>query len=122
MGSRKRILIIDDNREQCNEINKVLTLNGYRVMTSSTGIFAPMWCQHLDFDLVLMDMHMLELCGTVSIKRLKDTTPDMPVIIMTADAEHVRIKEALRVGCTGCLQKPLDYSQLLTLIDMNLPK
>jgi two-component system response regulator HydG len=68
------------------------------------------------FALVLMDIKMPVMDGVETFKKVKEMAPDTPVIMVTAYAVEELIKEALREGAFGFLQKPLDFDQLLELI------
>jgi putative two-component system response regulator len=69
--------------------------------------------------LLLLDWHMMPISGLEFIQGLKSRIPaeEMPpVIVLTADPSHETRREALAVGATDFLAKPLDPSEVLLRI------
>ncbi len=83
MKPKKTILCVDDN-EQALSIRKVmLETRGYRVVTSSSGAEALEIFQRGGIDLVLTDLIMPGVDGTVLIERIKTESPHTPAILFS---------------------------------------
>ncbi|MGR3302036.1 MAG: response regulator [Candidatus Scalindua sp.] len=122
MNTKKKILIVDDNVDFCTNIKEIIELEGYdteAVYDSSEVLEA---VKGNGFDLILMDIRMPGMDGVETFKKIKQISPETPVIMMTAYAEEERIKTALREGAFGAYQKPLDYERLFSSIKMAIHK
>ncbi|MBA7696938.1 Response regulator receiver protein [subsurface metagenome] len=117
MQEKSRILVVDDNEQFCQNVTDILELKDYEVVTASDGFKALELVKQNGFDLVLMDVKMPVMDGVETFKKVKEMTPDTPVIMVTAYAVEDLITEALREGAYGSLKKPLDFDQLLGLIE-----
>jgi two-component system response regulator HydG len=116
MFHKLRILVVDDNEEFCQNVADILELKNYEVVSAYDGFKALELVKRDGFALVLMDIKMPVMDGVETFKKVKEIAPDTPVIMVTAYAVEELIKEALRQGAFGSLQKPLDFDQLLELI------
>jgi CheY-like chemotaxis protein len=83
MRPKRTILCVDDN-EQALSIRKVmLETRGYRVRTCSNGNQALEVFNQGGIDLVLSDLLMPGLDGAVLVGRIKDSSPETPVILFS---------------------------------------
>jgi len=121
MLQRPKILVVDDNREFCQNVNDILELKGYQVVTAYDGFKALGLVKQDGFELVLMDIKMPAMDGVETFKKVKEIAPDIPVIMVTAHAVEDLIREALREGAFGALKKPLDFDQVFELIERTCP-
>ena len=117
MSQRSKILVVDDNEEFCQNVNDILELKGYEVVTAYDGFKALELVKQDGFDLVIMDIKMPVMDGVETFKKVKEVAPDTPVIMVTAYAVEDLIREALREGAYGSLKKPLDFDKLFSLIE-----
>jgi len=117
MPSRKAsVLVVDDNEEFCQSIANILKLKGYEVVTAYDGFKALELVKKGGFDLALIDVRMPAMDGVETFKRFKEVAPDTPVIMVTAYAAEDLIREALREGVYGFLEKPLDFDEFFRLV------
>ncbi len=70
-------------------------------------------------DLILMDIHLPGMDGLSAFKKLKtiETTRNIPVIALTADAMSGDIKKALDMGFHSYITKPIDVHAFLKKVD-----
>ncbi len=68
-------------------------------------------------DAVLSDLVMPELDGIELARRIRDSDPSLPVIIMTANATLERAVEGIRAGATDFLPKPVNVDALVALLE-----
>ena len=73
-------------------------------------------------DVILLDVMMPKMDGFETCRRLKSNpaTSGIPVIFLTAKAQHFEVREGMDVGALGYLIKPFDpmtlYDQIVTLM------
>ena len=121
MKTGKRILVVDDNTDFCENITDVLELEGYETVEVYDGLDALDAVKEDGFDLVLMDVKMPKMAGVETFRRLKEISPRLPVIMMTAFMVEDLIRLALQEGAFGAYQKPLDLKRLFFSIERALP-
>ncbi len=121
MNTGKKILIVDDNIEYCENVIDVLEMRGYEAVGVHDGFKALEVIREDGIDLVLMDIRMPIMDGVETFRKLKEVSPKVPVIMITAHAVEDRISEALWNGACGAFQKPVDFKRLTRSIDNALP-
>ncbi len=117
MTETKRILVVDDNREFLQNVTDILELRDYEVAGAEDGPAALELAGRDQFDLVLLDVKMPVMDGLEVFRRLREIAPGTPVIMATAFAVEELIRDALREGAFGALNKPLDFDRLFELIE-----
>ncbi len=111
------MLIVDDNTDLCKNLADILEDRGMVVRMAHDGCNAIAAIQVEDFDLVLMDIKMPVMNGVEAYRKIRETKPDTPVIMMTAFTTDELVREALREGVHAVLHKPLDLEVLLTTVE-----
>ncbi|MBI2163585.1 MAG: response regulator [candidate division NC10 bacterium] len=101
------ILVVDDDKLIRWSVSVVLGHAGYRVQEAATG-------KDLEHrpDLVLLDIALPDLDGLSILEMLRKLRPDLPVLMMTADATNETARQAARLGARGQLDKPFDPTLL----------
>lgn len=112
MVTKGKILVVDDNIDFCENIIDILESDGYEAEGVHDGFKALEVVGNNDFDLVLMDIRMPSMDGVETFIKLKEISPKIPVIMITAFTENGRIREALRYGACGAFEKPIDIERL----------
>jgi len=115
------ILLTDDNKEFTQNLRDILELKGYAVLTASDGFRALDIIKTSPVDLILMDIKMPVMNGVETFKKIKQITPDTPVIMLTAFALEELIQESLQEGAFACLKKPLNFDELFATIEHAIP-
>jgi len=117
---RARILIIEDDRAFLDLLEETLTRRGHRVdcVTSAAGADRRMLSS--DYDLVLTDINIPGESGTEFCARLKQTLPDLPVLVMTAFGSLETAIAALRAGAYDFITKPVDLDLLTIALERAL--
>ncbi|RJP93891.1 MAG: sigma-54-dependent Fis family transcriptional regulator [Desulfobacteraceae bacterium] len=109
---KPEILIVDDDVSHRQMLVAVLSEEGYRVTGASDGEQAVSEVEKKFYDLILMDIRMSRMGGIEALKRIKDISPGIPIIIMTAYASVNTAIDALKSGAYDYLTKPLDIDEL----------
>jgi two-component system, NtrC family, response regulator HydG len=113
---KPEILVVDDESSHRQMIRAVLSAEGYEIKEADDGLKAISAVEEHFYDLVLIDIRMPKVDGIEALKKIKDTSPGIPVIIMTAYASVNTAVEALKAGAYDYLTKPLDIEELKILV------
>lgn len=114
MKEKLHILIVDDDRRMVKTLVDVLTVKGYKAEAAYSGPEALDKMKKGQFDCILTDVKMPEMNGVKLYKTIKETRPDLPVVLMTAYSTDKLVKEGLEQGVIASLTKPLDINALLS--------
>ena len=104
----KRVLIVDDE-ENIREMTRLaLETAGYEVGEAASGLEAFAIIGGDDsWDAVLLDQKMPGMVGTEVLRRIKVMLPSVKVIMMTAYASVELAIEAMKLGATDFVRKPM---------------
>ncbi len=111
-----KILVADDEPSHRQMIEAVLAAEGYEVTQAEDGQAAISAVEEKFYDLVIMDVRMPNVDGIQALQKIKQISPDIPVIIMTAYASVGSAVEALKSSAYDYLIKPLDIDELKILV------
>jgi DNA-binding NtrC family response regulator len=113
MSESTSILVVDDEEGIRNYLKTLLKLKGYDVATVSSGSEAiEYFNSNPPPSLVLMDILMPEVDGLETLKRLRKSEKELPVIMLSCIGETRTIVEAMRSGATDYLNKPFEEAEL----------
>ena len=118
--ARKSILVVDDEKNQREILETILSGEGYDVTTASSGEAAMKFVADRHFDLVLTDLKMTGMSGLDLLKQLTDFDKSIIVILLTAHGSVDSAVDALRLGAFEYLQKPYDSEKLLETVSRAL--
>jgi two-component system response regulator HydG len=117
MKKRQTILIVDDDDVHRMMLAKLLGGWGYDPVEADDGAVALEKVRQRDYDLVLMDIRMLNVSGLEALEQMKILRPAVPIIMMTAYASVETAVSALKKGAYDYLTKPLDFDELKIVIE-----
>jgi len=120
--ARKSILVVDDEKNQREILETILSSEGYDVTTASSGEAAIKFVESRRFDLVLTDLKMTGMSGLDLLKELTNYDKSIIVILLTAHGTIDSAVDALRLGAFEYLQKPYDSEKLLETVSRALKK
>lgn len=120
--ARKSILVVDDEKNQREILETILSGEGYDVTTASSGEAAMKFVESRRFDLVLTDLKMTGMSGLDLLKELTNFDKSIIVILLTAHGSVDSAVDALRLGAFDYLQKPYDSERLLETVSRALNK
>ncbi len=107
------VLIVDDNEMNVRLARDVLGFAGFRTLDAgSGGDGVAMAIKHLP-DVILMDIRLPDMDGTVAIRRLKSEprTAEIPVVALTSFAMKGDRERFLAAGFDGYLEKPISVKE-----------
>jgi len=111
-----RILVADDERTLRESCRTFLESDGYQVETIARGSEASETLKRRIFDIVLLDLHMVEVGGMDLLALALARNPDTLAIIMTGNASVQSSIDALRAGAWDYIPKPFSATHLQVLI------
>jgi DNA-binding response OmpR family regulator len=106
-----RVLIAEDDVDIQKVIRMSLKMRGVKeIVVTENGEDCLAQLPSFQPDVILLDVMMPRLNGYETCKRLKanPATSGIPVIFLTAKAQHFEVKEGLEAGALGYLIKPFD--------------
>lgn len=115
MGSRGRVLVIDDEASITGAIEIILTDKGHEVKTAGTAAEAEQILAVRPFDLVFTDLRLPDSSGLEVLARIKQDSPDTEVILMTAHGSLDVTIEAIKRGAYYYIEKPFTPDQVVML-------
>ena len=118
-----RILIVDDSPTETHKLSTILSKHGHEIITATNGEEGVEVAKREVPDAVLMDIVMPKLNGFQATRKLsKDAgTAHIPVIVVTTKDQETDRVWAKRQGAKGYLTKPLDESELMSMLNGLLP-
>ena len=114
----KKILAVDDDRQILELEKKILSADGFQVMTTTDGHKAVALMKEHAFAVVLLDISMPEMDGfqvSQSLRRAAVGTMP-PVVFVTANDDSESMRKGFRSGGTIFLSKPFTANQLLRVV------
>jgi DNA-binding NtrC family response regulator len=109
-----KILVVDDEVPVRDILQKGLSqMGGFSVEVAENGREAIQKIENDLFDLVLTDVKMPEMDGLELLKAIKETWPEMMVILMTGYGSIETAVEAMKMGANDYITKPIDLNELL---------
>lgn len=111
-GNRK-LLIIDDDTIVRQSLAAYLEDSGYDVLEADHGVAGLKLFQELAPDVVLTDLRMPAMDGLHLLERVRQLSPETPVIVMSGVGVMGDVVKALRLGASDFLIKPLVDMEVL---------
>lgn len=118
--SGRKILIIDDDPSTRESIRLLLSLDGHSVTEARDGVEALALVSKQSFDLVLLDFFMPGMYGAEVARRIKQSAPSLPILMITAYREKL-IGFDRPGNVNGVLSKPFEVEELRSKIAKLLP-
>lgn len=108
MSSPGNVLIIDDEDSLRFTLTRVLRATGCQVSSAAAGQEALQMISNVHYDLVYLDIHLPGINGLEILHSIRQSNPELPVILFTGHASLQSALEAIRLGATDYLEKPID--------------
>ncbi|GAB4413167.1 MAG: sigma-54 dependent transcriptional regulator [Thermodesulfovibrionales bacterium] len=112
----EKILVVDDERNILLVLNKFLRQEGFQVETARSFEEAVSRLAGSGLDLIITDMRLPGKSGLELLKWVKEKTPELPVIVITAYGSIENAVEAMKIGAANYLTKPIEHDEMLAII------
>lgn len=122
-SGRRRVLIVDDERDFSDMVRDYLTMKGeFDVEVADSGFAAGYTVARFKPDLILMDIMMPDMDGFEVLRMLRAgrDTHHIPIVACTAYRDATVEKRIHEEDFDGFIQKPLKLDELMGLIDETL--
>jgi two-component system, OmpR family, alkaline phosphatase synthesis response regulator PhoP len=115
---KSRILIADDNEQNCELLEAYLASSDYDIVMAFDGQQTLDKVAEVQPDIILLDIMMPRKSGYEVCKELKDNeaTAGIPILMVTALNEMGDIEKAVNAGCDDFLTKPVNRLELTTRV------
>ena len=115
MGTKRTILVVDDEPKLVKVVREYLEHDGYRVVSAGDGREALARFREVRPDLIVLDLMLPELDGLEVCRRLRRDS-NVPIIMLTARVEEVDELVGLELGADDYVAKPFSPRALLARI------
>jgi len=109
---RARILLVDDQRAILELFEDYLRIQGFDVVTASSGTEALARLEGDHPDVILLDVRMPEMDGIETLKRILARSPGVGVLMVSGNDDVILAKEAIALGAFDYILKPIDFGYL----------
>ena len=114
------VIIIDDEKSLLDLLSVVFRKEGYGVKTALSAAKAFEIIDREDIDLVVTDIKMPEKDGMEVLRHVRETRPDVPVVMITAYGSINQAVETLKAGALDYVVKPFDVEELKIIVARGL--
>ena len=117
MKNTIRILIVDDELMMRRLLEKILSREGYQVLSASDGEEALAVLKSETVHLVISDLKMPKLDGFELLRIVKQDYPGVGMIMMTAYGDTYTVKDALLLGADEYITKPFKSFEVSLVVE-----
>ena len=111
------VLIVDDERDAIDAMKMYLDLQGFDVRLAYSGSEGVNAAKEAKPDLVLLDLAMPGMDGWQALKLMKESAPDLRVVILTGSVPDRNLEEQVKQeGAIGIITKPIQIDELVPKI------
>jgi DNA-binding NtrC family response regulator len=116
MGSKARILAVDDDAMMREALRDTLTAEGYSVVTVETAMAGVAELERAEVDVVLADLSLPRVSGLELLDRIQRSWPTTEVIVITGQASIATAVDAIKRGAYHYVTKPFTAEEILHLV------
>jgi two-component system response regulator AtoC len=113
---KPHVLVVDDEPNVRRVLATLLEQAGFAATRAASGEQALDLVRSLDPDLVITDLKMPGIDGLELLRRLQQSFPEIPVVMLTAHGTVANAVEAMKCGALDFLTKPFDKQQVIDLV------
>ena len=117
--ARPTVLVVEDFEDNRFMMKRLLEMSGYRVVEAVNGNQAVESAATERPDIILMDLSLPQLDGLAATRRIRaqENARKVPIVAVSAHDSADFHAEALAAGCNEYVTKPIDFDQLVQLLD-----
>ena len=114
--TKPAVLIVDDESGILQSLEILLRSNGFTPLLAQGGKRGLEMLQEVSPDIILTDIRMPAVTGVEILAAARESLPDVPVILMTAQATLQSAMQAVNAGAFYYIQKPFQNDELLAIL------
>ncbi len=122
MSNRGDIFIVDDEEALCISVTKILSKEGYRVSSFHTSEEGMSAFDNHEPHLLITDLQLPGLNGIELLKYVRETKPNVEVIVLTGHGSVETAVDAMRLGAYDFIEKPIDRNALVKAVNKAIEK
>ncbi|MBC8352024.1 MAG: response regulator [Planctomycetes bacterium] len=108
-----RVLVVDDSGPMRAIVRRNLNFLGIEeIVEAADGQEALKFFRSSVFDIVITDFNMPKMNGLELVKEIRAAGSEVPILMLTTEAERSMVVAAIQAGVSGYLIKPFDSSLL----------
>ncbi|MFZ2447002.1 MAG: sigma-54 dependent transcriptional regulator [Syntrophobacteraceae bacterium] len=111
-----KVFIADDEEAHCSILSRLMRGEGFEVLTINDGKAALDSIASEEPDVLLLDFKMPGMNGMQVLTRVKETNPELPVIMITGYADVAGAVDAMRAGAHDYLAKPFNHYEVVRVV------
>jgi CheY-like chemotaxis protein len=117
--SRPTVLVVEDFEDNRFMMRRLLEMSGYRVVEAVNGKQAVEHAETEQPDIILMDLSLPQLDGLAATRQIRERgrLGKVPIVAVSAHDSADFHAAALAAGCNEYVTKPIDFDQLVQLLD-----
>ena len=112
----KLVLVVEDDDMNFLYLKHLLVLSGCTFMRAQSGSEALELFRNHRFDLILMDIQLPDIAGTLVTREIRLSDQRVPIIAQTAGKTNDTKEEALEAGCSEVIVKPFSMEELFDVL------
>lgn len=112
MENQTKIMVVDDELGICENVEKILTKNNYKVIHTQSAKKALEMMKKESFSLLISDIVMPEMNGLELLKHVAKEMPETKTLMMTGYASTNTAVKAIRLGALDYIPKPFTPDEL----------
>jgi DNA-binding NtrC family response regulator len=116
MNPNRRVLIVDDDRDICLMLSRLMKGEGLASEIAHDGQTALKLVRSQRPDALLLDLKMPGMDGMEVLRRVKEMDTDLPVVLITAHADIAGSVAAIKAGAFDYLPKPFEHPQVAQVV------
>ncbi|MBU0988286.1 MAG: response regulator [Proteobacteria bacterium] len=120
MATAVKIMVVDDEKQICRNVAKILSKNNFEVVQATSAKEAMEKMARDSFALLISDIVMPEMNGLELLKLVKKEWPLTKAVMMTAYASTDTAVKAIRMGALDYLTKPFTPDELRSIVEQAL--
>lgn len=113
-----KVLVVDDAKFMRMTLTNILQKGNHEVVgEAENGVEAVDMCHSLQPDLITMDITMPEMNGIEALKKIKESSSDVNIVMCSAMGQQKMVVEAIEHGAKDFIVKPFDETRVLDAIE-----
>jgi len=117
MLKRLTILIIDAEKNSCDEMQEFLQCEGFNVFPARSAAEGNHLLQNLPIDILILDICLPDANGLELCKEYKSSYPKLDVIVISGYGDMDSVIQAMRLGALDFLRKPIRQKDIRSAIE-----
>lgn len=114
--ARGRVLAVDHEPQMLETLTKFFTACGYEVVTLENARDATTLLAVTPVDVVLLDVALPGTDGATALRRIRESHPNLPVIMVSGNPDLALARDTLECGAFDYVVKPFDFAHLAHVV------